>query len=116
MSARYESGTRVRVVDTWDGRPVQWQGGRYGVTVGADYADAYPTGAQFVTVRFDDGATRNVDTRVLTTTGAARDGVCERCGAENGQPHYNVHTWADPQRTSGTWALCPLAPSSERAR
>lgn len=67
MSARYADGTRVRVADTWQGRPVRWDGSRDGVTEGADYADAYPTGARFVTVRFDDGAVHNVDTRVLAT-------------------------------------------------
>lgn len=36
--------------------------------------------------------------------------VCDRCGAPWRTPHYNVHTWDNLQRTSGTWALCPRAP------
>lgn len=33
--------------------------------------------------------------------------VCTRCGAEDGEAHYNVHTWSPGGE--GVWARCPMA-------
>jgi len=88
------NGKRVRVADR-----ARWTGDRGGVVTGGARRDALPTGAVFVPVRFDDGATHNVDSRVLEIVGVA-------------------HTLtADPtvvatiSRTSGDWSSTRQVPT-----
>ena len=88
------NGKRVRVADR-----ARWTGARAGVVVGDARADALPTGAVFVPVRFDDGATHNVDSRVLDIVGVAHT------------TEHDVMVVATISRTDGGWSSARQVPT-----